>query len=136
VTFIQPGSPVKRVLWEAVPDKYAGPKVFAERAEAEAYADETYGRVHLLATFPEGEVRLSPEEIAVGDSVLRVEYHLHLWADMPVPVAYDELTAAVAAVPAGRTTGVFQMLWIGRPGTSGVRVFGDTLQVTGGEVVE
>ncbi|GAA1671801.1 hypothetical protein GCM10009745_13130 [Kribbella yunnanensis] len=131
-TFVEPGSVVKHVEWEAVPDKYAGPRVFDNPADASKYAAETYGRVNVLATFPEGTVSIT-QDVAPGDVVQRVQFRLQRWYDMTVREQYDDLQAAIAAVPAGRTIGVYQVLWIGAPGTDGVPVVGDTLQVSGGE---
>lgn len=129
-TFVEVGSVVKYVEWEAVPDKYAGPRIFSDPADAAKYAQETYGRVNVLATFPEGTLSIA-QDVAAGDVVQRVAYRLQAWRDMTVREQYDDLQAAIAAVPAGRTIGVYQVLWIGAPGTDGVPVVGDTLEVTG-----
>jgi len=131
-TLVEVGSVVKYVEWEAVPDKYAAPRLFSDPADAAKYADETAGRVSCVVTFPEGVLRVGPE-VAAGDVVLRVQYCLQRWTTADIRTEYDSLAEATAAVPPGRTVGVYQLLWIGPPGTEGVRAYGDTIKVTGGE---
>lgn len=124
MTFVQPGSAVRQLVWEAVPDKYAAPRVYASQTDAQAYANETGGRIQLLVSFPEGNVRLGPPPatpIAPGDVVRRVAYRLQPWGERPLE--FDELESARIAAPIGRSTGIFQILWIG---PHEVRLVGET----------
>lgn len=126
-TVVRPGSVVQDVVWEAVPERYNPAKSFPVRAEAEAYARETCGTTHQLLTFPEGVaqvVRLGqdwPEDEAgpqVGDAVHKVRYRVDLdrlpgvYADEPA-VETGDLESARAAVPAGRSAWISQILSIG-----------------------
>lgn len=130
VVFVEPGSVVKQVAWETVPDKYMPVKVFSDHEEATMYAEETYGYVWALATFPEGVVRLLAD-VAEGDVVQGVRYRLQPWRGITVPLEYDQLAEAKAAVPPGRTARVHQVLRIGAPGGDLRDVSGPSTEITG-----
>ncbi|MET9312070.1 hypothetical protein ABZX12_09610 [Kribbella sp. NPDC003505] len=130
VVFVQPGSVVQHVEWETMPDKYMPVKVFGDYDDAVKYAEETYGYVSTLATFPEGVVPLVAD-VVPGDVVHQVRYRLQPWQGVAVPLEYDDLDAAVAAVPPGRTTTVQQVLWLGQPGAEGRKMSGPSTTVTG-----